>query len=53
MSQWFRQFKDGHTNVHDKDRSGCTSIMHDDLVEKVNNKIRENWQLGVQEAALP
>jgi hypothetical protein len=38
VRQWVRQFKDGQTNVHD-DHSGCPSVMNDDLVENVNNKI--------------
>jgi len=33
VSQWFRQFKDGQTNVHDEDHSGHKSVMHDNLVE--------------------
>jgi hypothetical protein len=35
--------------MHNEDRSDRTSITHDDLVEKVNNKIRENWQFPISE----
>ena len=49
MSQWFRQFKDSQANVRDEDHSGRTYVMRDDLVEKVNNKIRENWQFPISE----
>lgn len=52
VSQWFRQIKDDQTNMHDENRSGHTSVMHDDLVEKVNNKIRENWQFPISELSM-
>ena len=51
VSQWFRHSKDGQTNVHDKDRSGHKSVMHDNLVEKIN-KIRENWQFPISELSM-
>jgi hypothetical protein len=30
--------------MHDEDCGGHTSVTQDDLVEKVSNKICENWQ---------
>jgi hypothetical protein len=49
MQQRVRQFKNGQTNVRDEDRSGCPSIMNDDLVDKGNNKIGENCRFITSE----
>jgi hypothetical protein len=46
---WFRQFKDGQRNMHNEDCSGRPPIMNDDLVEKVDSKIRENRQFTISE----
>lgn len=37
-----RQFNDGRTNVHNKTRSGRPSVVNDDLVQKMNEKIHGN-----------
>jgi hypothetical protein len=41
VRQWCRMFKDGQTNVHDEERSGWPSVVGDDLVESVGQKICE------------
>jgi len=33
------QLKNGQTNVHDENRSGCPSIVNDDLVDKATTKL--------------
>jgi transposase len=35
-------FSEGRTNVHDEDRSGRPSLVTADLLDQVNEKIREN-----------
>ena len=40
--KWVRAFKDGRTNVHDEERSGRPSVVNEDLVQKVDEKVREN-----------
>jgi len=35
--------------VHDEYRSGCSSTVNDDLVDKGNNKIGENCQFVISE----
>jgi hypothetical protein len=35
--------------MHDEGRSGRPSVVNDKLVEKVNNKIRENWRFTISE----
>lgn len=42
VRKWVWQFNDGRTNIHDKDRSGRPTVVSDELVEKVNEKICEN-----------
>jgi hypothetical protein len=37
-----RMFSEGRTNVHDDDRSGSPSLVTADLLNQVNEKIREN-----------
>jgi hypothetical protein len=40
--QWCIMFKNGHTNVYDEERSGRPTIVTDELVAKINEKIHEN-----------
>lgn len=42
VRKWVRMFNSGRTNVHDEDRSGRPSLVTDDLVRAVDEKIREN-----------
>jgi hypothetical protein len=39
VRQWCRMFKDGRTNVHDEERSGQPSVVCDDLVQSVDQKL--------------
>jgi transposase len=41
IRQWCRMFKDGRIDVHDEERSGRPSVMSDDLVQSVDQKICE------------
>jgi len=34
-------FNEGRENVHDEVRSGCPSFVNDDLVRKVNERLRD------------
>lgn len=49
---WCRLFKEGRTNVHDDKRSGRPSVVTDDLVEKVNAKVRENRRFTISEISI-
>jgi hypothetical protein len=40
--QWVRAFKDGRKNVLDKERSGRPSVISDDLLQKVDEKVKMN-----------
>jgi hypothetical protein len=41
VRQWCRMFNDGRTDVHDEERSGSSSVMSDNLVQSVDQKIIE------------
>ncbi|GBO20996.1 hypothetical protein AVEN_90863-1 [Araneus ventricosus] len=40
VRKWVRAYKDGRTNVHDEERSGRPSVINEDLVQKVDGKVR-------------
>ncbi|XP_073976274.1 protein GVQW3-like [Rhodnius prolixus] len=42
VRKWVRAFKDGRTNVHDVERIGRPSVITEDLVQKVNEKVKKN-----------
>jgi hypothetical protein len=42
-------FRDGRTNVHDEERSGRSSVVSDDLVQSVDQKIGEKWHFTISE----
>uniref|UniRef100_A0A670YH07 Mos1 transposase HTH domain-containing protein n=1 Tax=Pseudonaja textilis TaxID=8673 RepID=A0A670YH07_PSETE len=52
VRQWCIKFKNGRTNIHDEQRSGRPSIVTDELVAKVDVKIRENRRFTVTELSL-
>jgi hypothetical protein len=45
-------FSEGKTNVHDDDRSGRPSLITADLLDQVNEKIRENRRFNMSERFL-
>lgn len=52
VRKWCIRFKNGRTNVHDEERSGRPSIVTDDLLAKVDEKIRENRRFTITELSL-
>jgi hypothetical protein len=42
-------FKYGRTDVHDEERSGRPSVVSDDLVQSVDQKICERWRFTIPE----
>ena len=40
VKKWVRMFNEGRENVHDEARSGRPSLVNDDLVRKVNERVR-------------
>ncbi|XP_005095863.1 uncharacterized protein LOC101861574 [Aplysia californica] len=42
VRKWVRVFKQGRDNVLDEPRSGCPSLISDDLMNKVDIKVKED-----------
>ncbi|KAG8247473.1 hypothetical protein J6590_060629 [Homalodisca vitripennis] len=51
VRKWVRAFKDGRTNVHDEEQSGRPSVITDDLIQKVDNKVKENRRFKISSLA--
>jgi hypothetical protein len=49
VMQWCKMLKDGRTNLHDEERSGRPSVVSDDLVQNVDQKICERRRFTVSE----
>ncbi|KAG5323444.1 GVQW3 protein, partial [Pseudoatta argentina] len=47
--KWCREFKNGRTSVYDYQRSGRLSILTDDIVEKIENALRDDRRLTMDE----
>ena len=52
VRQWCIVFKNGRTNIHDGERSGRPTIVTDELVVKINEKIHENCRFTITEFSL-
>lgn len=52
VRKWCIRFKNGRTNVHDEERNGRPSIVTDDLLAKVDEKIRQNRRFTITELSL-
>ena len=45
-------FNEGRENVHDEARSGRPSLVDDDLVRKVNERVRDDRRLTFSDLSL-
>ncbi|GFU26070.1 histone-lysine N-methyltransferase SETMAR [Trichonephila clavipes] len=48
VRRWVRQFNEGRSEVHDEERSGRPSLITEELVHAIDEKIKENrfcWDL--------
>jgi len=52
VRKWVRMFNDGREKVHDEARSGRRSLVNDDLVRKVNERVREDRRLTISDLSL-
>jgi len=52
VRKWVRMFSDGRENVHDEARSGRPSLMNDDLVRKVNERVRDDRRFTISDLSL-
>jgi len=52
VRKWVQMFDEGQENVHDEVRSGRPSLVNDDLVCKVNERVRDNRHLTISDLSL-
>ncbi|GFY00653.1 HTH_48 domain-containing protein [Trichonephila clavipes] len=51
VRKWVRAFKDGGSNIHDEERSGRPSVITDELIQKVDCKVKENRRFTISSLA--
>jgi len=52
VRKWVRMFNEGRENVHDEARSGRPSLVDDDLVRKVNERVRDDRCFTISDLSL-
>jgi len=52
VRNWVRMFNEGRENVHDEARSGRPSLVNDDLVRKVNERLRDDRRFTISDLSL-
>jgi len=52
VRKWVRMFNEGRENVHDEARSGCPSLVNDDLVRKVNERVRDDRRFTISDLSV-
>jgi len=52
VRKWVRMFNEGRENLHDEARSGHPSLVNDDLVRKVNERVRDDRRFTISDLSL-
>ena len=52
VRKWVRMFNGGRENVNDEARSGRPSLVNDDLVRKVNERVRDDRRFTISDLSL-
>jgi len=52
VRKWVRMFNEERKNVHDEARSGRPSLVNDDLVRKVNERVRDDRRFTISNLSL-
>ena len=52
VRKWVRMFIEGRENMHDETRSGRPSLVNDDLVRKVNERVRDDRRFTISDLSL-
>ena len=52
VRKWVRMFNEGWENVHDEAWSGRPSLVNDDLVRKVNERVRDDRRFTISDLSL-
>jgi len=50
--KWIRMFNEGQENVHDEAQSGRLSLVNDDFVRKVNERVRDDRRFTISDLSL-
>jgi transposase len=49
VAKWCREFEAGRSDVHDKIRSGRPSVVTDEIIQKIDENIRADIWLTIDE----
>ena len=52
VRKWVRMFNEARANVHDEARGGRPSLVNDDLVRKVNERLRDDRLFKLSDLSL-
>ena len=52
VRKWVRMFNEGRENVHDEARSGRQSLVNDDLVRKVKERVCDDKRFIISDLSL-
>ena len=52
VRKWVQMFNEGREKVHDEARSGRPSLVNDDLVRKVNERVRDDRRFTISDLSL-
>ena len=52
VRKWVQMFDEGRENVYDEARSGRPSLVNDDLVRKVNERVRDDRRFNISDLSL-
>jgi len=52
VRKWVRMFNEERENVHDEAQSGRPSLVNDDLVRKVNERVRDDRRFTISDLSL-
>ena len=52
VRKWVRMFNERRENVHDEARSGRPSLVNDDLVRKVNERVCDDRRFTISDLSL-
>jgi len=52
VRKWIRMFNEGRENVHDEAQRGRPSLVNDDLVRKVNERVRDDRRFTISDLSL-
>jgi len=49
VREWVRMFNEGRESLHDEARSGRPTLVNDDVVRKVNERVRDDRRFTISD----